>query len=126
MTGRTMPRDPYVPAEETEMRTKSGDRSIPLDDRQFQLALTVTKCRPRKLRPPHSEMQEPLSRDPVSGIDQVLSTRDVERITGRHRCAIYRWVCAGTFPGKRAGGGKGWLRSDVERWLIPGGSGDSP
>jgi predicted DNA-binding transcriptional regulator AlpA len=75
-------------------------------------------------RPPHSEMQEPLSRDPVSGIDQVLSTRDVERITGRHRCTIYRWVCAGTFPGKRGGGGKGWLRSDVERWLIAGGSGD--
>ena len=74
----------------------------PLDDRQFQLALTVTKCRPRKLRPPHSEIQEPLSRDPVAGIDQVLSTRDVERITGRHRCTIYRWVCAvavrGHFP----------------------------
>src|SRR5215472_3088219 len=28
-----------------------------------------------------------------------------------------RWVCAGTFPPKRAGGGRGWLRSDVERWL---------
>lgn len=123
MTGRTMPRDPYLPAEETEMRIKSGDRSIPLDDRQFQLALTVTKCRSRKLRPPHSELREPLSRDPVAGIDQVLSTRDVERITGRHRCTIYRWVCAGTFPGKRAGGGKGWLRSDIERWLIAGGSG---
>jgi hypothetical protein len=47
-----------MPAEETDMRTKFGDRSIPLDDRQFQLALTVTKCRPRKLKPPHSEMQE--------------------------------------------------------------------
>lgn len=28
-----------------------------------------------------------------------------------------RWVCAGTFPAKRGGGGRGWLRSDVERWL---------
>jgi predicted DNA-binding transcriptional regulator AlpA len=26
-------------------------------------------------------------------------------------------VRAGTFPEKRAGGGRGWLRSDVERWL---------
>ena len=47
----------------------------------------------------------------------MLGTRDVERITGRHRCTIYRWVRAGTFPEKRAGGGRGWLRSDVERWL---------
>lgn len=53
----------------------------------------------------------------VAAIDQVLSTRDIERITGRHRCTIYRWVCAGTFPAKRAGGGRGWLRSDIERWL---------
>jgi toxin HigB-1 len=30
-----------------------------------------------------------------------------ERITGRHRCTIYRSVCAGTFPEKRAGGGRG-------------------
>lgn len=57
----------------------------------------------------------------VPGIDQVLSTRDIERITGRHRCTIYRWVRAGTFPEKRAGGGQGWLRSDVERWLLQGG-----
>ena len=53
----------------------------------------------------------------LPGIDQVLSTRDVERITGRLRCTIYRWVCAGTFPAKRAGGGRDWLRSDVEKWL---------
>ena len=26
----------------------------------------------------------------VDSIDQVLGTRDVERITGRHRCTIYR------------------------------------
>lgn len=57
-------------------------------------------------------------RERLAGIDQVLSTRDVEQITGRHRCTIYRWVCAGTFPPKRAGGGRGWLRSDIERWLT--------
>lgn len=47
----------------------------------------------------------------------MLSTHDIEQITGRHRCTIGRWVLAGTFPPKRAGGGRGWLRSDVERWL---------
>ena len=57
----------------------------------------------------------------IAGIDHVLSTRNVEQITGRHRCTIYRWVCAGTFPAKRAGGGRGWLRSDVERWLSGAG-----
>lgn len=53
----------------------------------------------------------------LRGIDQVLSTREVERITGRHRCTIWRWVQAGSFPEKRGGGGRGWLRSDVELWL---------
>jgi predicted DNA-binding transcriptional regulator AlpA len=105
------------------VQVKFGDRSMPVDKQQFQLPLTMTKCRPQKLRPPQSEMREPRPRDPVAGIDQVLSTRDVERITGRHRCTIYRWVCAGTFPEKRAGGGRGWLRSEVELWLQGGGSG---
>jgi predicted DNA-binding transcriptional regulator AlpA len=73
-----------------------------------------------------AEVIRPLSRrslpERVGGIDQVLSTRDIERITGRHRCTVYRWVCAGTFPPKRAGGGRGWLRSDVERWLNGAGT----
>ena len=60
------------------MRTKFGDRSVPVDKQQFQLPLTMTKCRLQKPRPPRSEMRE---RDPVTGIDQVLSTRDVERMS---------------------------------------------
>jgi predicted DNA-binding transcriptional regulator AlpA len=56
-------------------------------------------------------------------MDQVLSARDVQRITGWHRVTIYRWVRAGAFPAKRAGGGRGWLRSDIERWLKGDGSG---
>jgi len=95
-------------------------RTMPVDKQQFQLPLTVSKCRPRKLNALQPEPRENPPRDPVAGIDQVLSTRDVERITGRHRCTIYRWVCAGTFPEKRAGTGRGWLRSDVERWLHGG------
>lgn len=57
-------------------------------------------------------------------LDQLLHTNDVVRITGRHRCTIYRWVQAGGFPPKNGGGGRGWLRSDVERWL--GGSRKGP
>jgi predicted DNA-binding transcriptional regulator AlpA len=62
----------------------------------------------------------------IAGIDQVLGTHDIERITGRHRCTIYRWVRSGTFPEKRAGGGRGWLKSDVERWLKGGSLSDGP
>jgi predicted DNA-binding transcriptional regulator AlpA len=88
-----------------------------VEKQQFQLPLTVTTCRPRK---PEKSRDEAPARTPserIAGIDQVLSTHDVERITGKHRCTIWRWVLAGTFPPKRAGGGCGWLRSDVERWL---------
>lgn len=92
-----------------------------IDKQQFQLPLTVREAHPR--RSPAavpSRAWSPASQR-IAGIDQVLSTRDVEQITGRHRCTIYRWVCAGTFPAKRAGGGRGWLRSDVERWLNSAG-----
>ena len=95
---------------------------MPVDKQQFQLPLVVTKCRPRRRPPSDPDRRERTLPERVDGIDQVLSTRDVERITGRHRCTIYRWVRAGTFPEKRAGGGCGWLRSDIERWLQGGGA----
>jgi len=94
---------------------------LPVDKQQFQLPLAVTKCRPRSQPPSDPARRERTLPERVAGIDQVLGTRDVERITGRHRCTIYRWVRAATFPSKRAGGGRGWLRSDVERWLQGGG-----
>jgi predicted DNA-binding transcriptional regulator AlpA len=53
-------------------------------------------------------------------MDQLLTTADIVRTTGRHRCTIYRWIRAGVFPPKRGGGGKGWLKSDVDRWLARG------
>ena len=85
---------------------------------QFQLPLTAKKSQPP--RPASSKRQDTERALPerISGMDQVLSTRDIERIIGRHRCTIWRWVLAGTFPPKRAGDGRGWLRSDVERWLA--------
>ena len=92
-----------------------------VDKQQFQLLLSVGECRPRRSAPAsRARAVRPLPVR-VAGIDQVLSTREVEQITGRHRCTIYRWVCAGTFPPKRAGGGRGWLRSDIERWLSGAG-----
>jgi predicted DNA-binding transcriptional regulator AlpA len=94
---------------------------MPVDKEQFQLPLTVTKCRPRRMSTRDLETRARPLEERVEGIDQVLSTRDIERITGRHRCTIYRWVRAGTFPEKRAGGGRGWLRSDIEHWLQGGG-----
>ena len=94
-----------------------------LEEEQFQLPLSVKKSRPpRRWALVKGERSEHSLSERVAGIDQVLSTRDIERITGRHRCTLYRWVRAGTFPPKRAGGGRGWLRSDIERWLKGGGA----
>jgi predicted DNA-binding transcriptional regulator AlpA len=84
---------------------------------QFQLPLAARNDRTPRPPPPKREDHERSLPDRITGIDRVLSTRDIERITGRHRCTIWRWVLAGTFPPKRAGDGRGWLRSDVERWL---------
>lgn len=92
-----------------------------VDKQQFQLPLTVSQNRARRSPSTAREQVANRSSTRIAGIDQVLSTRDVEQITGRHRCTIYRWVCAGTFPPKRAGGGRGWLRSDIERWLTGAG-----
>ena len=94
-----------------------------IDREQFQLPFTAKKSPPRKSVVVASGPLERTLPARVAGIDQVLSARDVQRITGRHRVTIYRWVRAGTFLAKRAGGGRGWLRSDVERWLKGDGSG---
>jgi predicted DNA-binding transcriptional regulator AlpA len=94
-----------------------------IDKQQFQLPLTVNEAPLRRSPPTARERVASPSSIRIAGTDQVLSTRtrDVGQITGRHRCTIYRWVCAGTFPAKRAGGGRGWLRSDIERWLNSAG-----
>ena len=61
----------------------------------------------------------PTTQQRLSGLDQVLTTKDVARIANRHRCTIHRWIKAGMFPPKRAGKGNvGWLRSDIQRWLA--------
>ncbi len=94
------------------------------DKNQFSLPFTATKCSPKK-RVAAVRLSSDRNTERIEVRDQLLNTRDVERITQRHRCTIYRWVRAGTFPGKRAGGGRGWLQSDVEQWLQ-GTSKDQP
>jgi predicted DNA-binding transcriptional regulator AlpA len=93
-----------------------------IDKQQFQLPLTVNEGRPPTSPSIARSRVASTASQRVAGIDQVLSTRDIEQIIGRHRCTIYRWICAGTFPAKRAGGGRGWLRSDIERWLNGSGT----
>ena len=91
------------------------------DNEQRQpMSVPTTRRRGRSLTSTDQEIQESPPQERLRGIDLVLSTRDIEQITDRHRCTIYRWVRAGTFPSKRAGGGRGWLRSDVELWLRGG------
>ena len=69
-----------------------------VDKQQFQLPFSARNGHPRKSDSAvHKESERSLP-ERVAGIDQVLSTREIERITGRHRCTVYRWVCAGTFP----------------------------
>jgi predicted DNA-binding transcriptional regulator AlpA len=87
------------------------------DNQQFQLPLTTSEVHSRRPSSMARSRVASAASQRIAGIDQVLSTRDIEQITGRRRCTIYRWVCAGTIPAKRAGGGRGWLRSDIERWL---------
>jgi len=89
--------------------------------RQIQLRLPMGSHKPKSKAPalPGANAESQADRQQI---DQLLSTRDVVRITGKHRCTIYRWIRAGTFPAKRAGGGRGWLRSDIERWLGSGNS----
>ena len=88
-----------------------------INNKQMELLLPAATAQRRPRKPSTARLEDKRHVERLPGIDQVLGTHDIERITGRHRCTIYRWVRAGAFPEKRAGGGHGWLRSDVERWL---------
>ncbi len=52
-------------------------------------------------------------------VDELLSTREIVRITGKHRSTVLRWMSQGLFPDKAKIHGLrlGWRRSDIERWL---------
>jgi predicted DNA-binding transcriptional regulator AlpA len=48
--------------------------------------------------------------------DVILRTPEVVKIVNYHRCTLYRWMRAGEFPKRHRG--KGWKRSEIERWLA--------
>jgi predicted DNA-binding transcriptional regulator AlpA len=81
------------------------NKPMAIDKEPFQLPLSITQSRLRGSKTPEVEARERSLPDRIAGIDQVLSTHDVQRITGKHRCTIWRWVLAGTFPPKRPAGG---------------------
>jgi predicted DNA-binding transcriptional regulator AlpA len=56
------------------------------------------------------------SHNAVQADDALLRTADVVRIVKYHRCTLYRWMRAGAFPQRHRG--KGWKRSEIERWLA--------
>lgn len=84
-----------------------------------QLSLDIRSPRHQEASPVRARTP----RKPVTArapeLDQILNSVDIERITGRHRCTVYRWMLEGRFPAKvvRDGRAIGWLRSEVERWL---------
>jgi predicted DNA-binding transcriptional regulator AlpA len=61
----------------------------------------------------------PPVRASVRELDQLLTLRDVQYITGRHRSTLHRWMQRGLFPQKHNFRGKkpGWRRSEIEEWL---------
>jgi prophage regulatory protein len=83
--------------------------------------VTTMNAKTHRRRPSHrfDPSQVTFNFEGADVLDQVLSTREIVRITGRHRVTIYRWIQAGLFPRKHATRGHkvGWLRSDVQRWL---------
>ena len=87
--------------------------------RQLSLPIDATEETPKQRRARKITEILTEAREPAAPIDQVLSTRQVVEITGKHRVTIYRWIRAGIFPEKHESRGHkvGWLRSEIEAWL---------
>jgi predicted DNA-binding transcriptional regulator AlpA len=88
----------------------------PLRSVQLSFDMKVPSAKLSERKPAatrHAEVER------ITGLDQLLSTRDILKVTGKHRCTIHRWMSQGLFPPKAAQQGRriGWLRRDVERWL---------
>lgn len=96
---RTRPSEVPVPV----MHAKSERQlSLPIDEAELPPKLVRKRriaailARPREVTP--------------APIDQVLSTRDIVKITGRHRITIYRWIrarSAGSVPTSSNGSAAG-------------------
>jgi len=62
----------------------------------------------------------PWVNEPLPDWEQLLSARDVARLTRRPRWMVVSLALLGRFPRKRRfrGRGIGWLRSEVVHWLT--------
>jgi predicted DNA-binding transcriptional regulator AlpA len=50
-------------------------------------------------------------------VDRRIGIGEVERITGRHRTTVWRWMRAGTFPAAAyIAGRRAWWLSAVREW----------
>ena len=89
-------------------------------DRSRQLALAietpVERAAAPSLRAPVVVSSCSSNGDATAAEDALLRTSDVVRIVKHHRCTLYRWMRAGEFPQRHRG--KGWKRSEIERWLA--------
>jgi prophage regulatory protein len=102
-------------------RVANGSNTTMPAKTQRQLSLQIDEITAPRLAPARKieTLLTPLAEPTSSPLDQILSTREIVKLTGRHRVTIYRWIRAGIFPKKHEAQGHkvGWLRSDVERWL---------
>jgi predicted DNA-binding transcriptional regulator AlpA len=87
----------------TQPRIDDLQLALPIDD---PLAQRVHATSPQAVAKPPRK---------TTPIDQILPTREVAKIAGRHRCTLYRWMKDGEFPQRHR---SGWRRSDIERWLA--------
>jgi len=50
-------------------------------------------------------------------ISRRLDTKDIENLTGKHRCTIWRWVKAGKFPAPQyINGQRSWTEDVIVEW----------
>jgi predicted DNA-binding transcriptional regulator AlpA len=100
-------------------KVPSANESSDPSDPQMSLLKEHRKMLEMALPSAHKQTDHVIRRA-IHGLDQLLTMRDVQYVTGRDRSTIYRWIQQGLFPPKHAFRGKrrGWRRSDIERWLM--------
>lgn len=86
--------------------------------RQLALAIEAPTERASASRKPEPVVvsSAPSRGNAASAADAILRTPDVVRMVNHHRCTLYRWMRAGKFPRRHRG--KGWKRSEIERWFA--------
>jgi predicted DNA-binding transcriptional regulator AlpA len=92
---------------------------------QLSLGMDSPSARPsqraaRATPGPEARTEPARSNGTTTGIDRILSTRDVVAITKHHRATLHRWIRAGKFPPRHTVQGLilGWRESDITSWLA--------